>query len=141
MRKPVNRRRRGNAMVESALILSTFLFLLIGVLDLAQVLYIHQTLGERVRNVTRSAAIAEYSDDTIRNLLMYNQATAPEGVTSSAFNLAASNIVITRQDLESAEQRLTVRVQNLNYNLYSPLVFRTLKNIPIVGVATIETED
>src|SRR5437879_2939538 len=48
--------RRGNTLVESALDFGAFLFMLIGVFDFGQFLFVHQTLVERARNAVRYAA-------------------------------------------------------------------------------------
>jgi len=48
---------RGSQMVETSLILLTFLLMLIGTIDFGQVLYFHQSLVERARAAARYGAI------------------------------------------------------------------------------------
>ena len=74
-----NRKRRGQTLVESALVLFVFLTLLIGTLDVGQVLFVHQTLVERTRAALRWGAVRPYDDQAIRSMVLYNSPTIPGG--------------------------------------------------------------
>ncbi len=62
-------------MLEGALTLTTVIFMLVGVLDFGQFLYLHQALTERVRGVARTGAIANYNATSIQNLIAYGTAS------------------------------------------------------------------
>src|SRR5258708_3326662 len=76
------RKQRGQATVESALVLLVFLPLLIGILDVGQVFYFHQPLGDGVRAAARYGAAHAYTDgsETV-NVAIYND---PAGATNGA---------------------------------------------------------
>src|SRR5438132_12598398 len=56
-----DKRRRGQALVESALVLISFVAMLIGALDFSQILFFHQSLGERVRSGVRWGAVHAFN--------------------------------------------------------------------------------
>jgi hypothetical protein len=55
-------------MVETALILLTFILMLIGTIDFGQVIYFHQSLVERARAAARYGAINPTDTTGIRNI-------------------------------------------------------------------------
>src|SRR5258705_9634334 len=101
--------RRGQALVESALILISFLAILIGALDFGQVLFFHQSLVERVRSGVRWAAVHAYDETSIKNVIRYNQSTQPTGALPF-LGLANSNIAITRYDTGYPTERIQIAI-------------------------------
>ncbi|MSV36073.1 MAG: hypothetical protein EXQ47_10840, partial [Bryobacterales bacterium] len=73
--KPRDPRQRGSNLVEAALILLTFLLLLIGIVDFGQVLYFHQVLVERARTGARYGAVNPTNTTGIQNMVVYNTPT------------------------------------------------------------------
>ena len=146
-----NRRcnQRGNTLVESALVLTTFLLTLIGIVDLAQVLYVNQALTERVRGVARAAAISMATPEEIRNLIVYggpppapesdqgqqswnppaqiDPATAPAGY----MGLQPRHVNVQVLDRTFNEHRLVVEISGLPVTLVSPLMAGRGRNLPL----------
>ena len=80
MRPPSNgsrRRQRGSVLVESSLTLLAFVSLFVATLDLAQILYIHQSLVERARVAARTAAVNCCNVDSVRNTILYGSSATP----------------------------------------------------------------
>ena len=71
--------RRGEVLLESALVLLALLITLIGALDFGQLLFFHQSFRERVRAGVRYAVVHTYDPAQIRNMVVYNSTTAPPG--------------------------------------------------------------
>ena len=69
----VNRRkgRQGSVIIESALIFVVFAGMLIGAMDFAQFLFIHQALVERARYAARWGAIQDATDEELGEMLKY----------------------------------------------------------------------
>ncbi len=121
------RRERGSALIEGALILVVFLSMLIGVVDFGQFLFIHQTLTERARQATRYGIVNDPTDATsIQNVVLYGQ---PSGGTVPAqasntdqgiFNLQRSNVIVSTTGSATQDYRLSVLIQNYPYVIYSP---------------------
>ena len=74
-------KRRGQAVIESSLILLIFIPVLIGILDFGQFLYFHQSLSERARAGARYAAVHTFDATKIANYTLYNDDT---GTTNGA---------------------------------------------------------
>src|SRR5207247_7845746 len=66
--------QHGQAMLESALVLLLLLVVLIGIVDMGQFLYFHQSLTERARAAARYGAVNTYSSPglAIQNVAIYN---------------------------------------------------------------------
>jgi len=128
-----NSARRGQALVESALVTGVFLTLLIGVLDVGQVLFVHQTLVERTRNALRYGAVRPFDADAIRNMFLYNQPTAPEGSEEGLFGLLPSMVQVSREDAGTSADRIVIRVTKYPFRFYTPLIAGAYEGKPIIA--------
>src|SRR5260370_23348063 len=81
--------QRGQAFVESGLIMLIFLPVLIGIMDFGQFLYLHLSLTERTRAAAHYGAVTTYTDGSdIANVAIYNDpAGAANGATPLLPNL------------------------------------------------------
>ena len=68
----LRRNKRGQAMLESALILTVFLPVLLGIVDFGQFLYFHQALSERTRAAVRWGAVNTFDAAKVANVAIYN---------------------------------------------------------------------
>lgn len=118
-------------MIESALTLVAFISLFLGALDVAQMLYIHQSIVERVRLAARSAAVSCCNSDAIQNLVLYGSTVNPGANAATFWGLTTSNVAVTFANQSTAEQRVTVRVSGLTYRTYTPMMAGTFTNIPV----------
>jgi hypothetical protein len=103
--------RRGSVLVESVLTLIAFLALFIGIFDVGEMLFVHQTLTDRARNAVRWGAVNPFDDTAIRNLVLYG-ATTPAAGQTAAFGLTASNVSVSRPagSIGQPEDRIIVTV-------------------------------
>jgi Flp pilus assembly protein TadG len=108
---PRRRRQKGSTLLESALTLVVFLTLFIGVFDVGEMLFVHQTLTDRARNAARWGAVNAYDATSIQNLVLYGATTKATGQTAS-FGLKASNVVVSRPAVSvgKPEDRVIVTV-------------------------------
>ena len=85
--------QRGQALVESGLVLLVFLPVFIGIMDFGQFLYLNQTLWERTRVAARYGAAAKFTDGSaVVNVAIYNDpAGAANGATPTLPNLQGNN--------------------------------------------------
>ncbi len=128
-------------MLEACLILSIFLTMLISVLDFGQILFIHQMLVERARLAARTAAVSDCDNVCVTNLVLFGQTDHPsgEGEGHGIFGLTPANVFVSRPDSGTTATRVVVRIANLNYSSFSPLIARTLNNIPVTVAMSLET--
>jgi hypothetical protein len=113
------RRRRGSTLVESSIVMLLFLVILIGVLDVAQLLFFHQLLGERVRTGVRYGVVHPYSADAIRNVVVYNTASPARGATG-LFGLAPAMVKVSRPGSGTADDRIAAEISGYQMRFLSP---------------------
>jgi Flp pilus assembly protein TadG len=113
--------RRGAQMVETALILAAFLFMLLGAFDFCEILFVHQSMVERTRAAARYAEVNLGTDlPTIQNLINYGQTTVPVNSTP-AFGLAGGNITDSAASNGDVSSQRKITVSNYQFSALSPM--------------------
>ena len=131
-RKTSKQGRRGSALIETALIFTTFAFLLIGIFDFGQFLFVHQALVERARSAARWGLVNDPTNTTaIQNMVLYNQSTA--GATGY-FGLTASMVQVSNPGSGTSDNRIVVFITGYPYIVLSPYIggTHTGPNITVV---------
>jgi len=120
----LSNKRRGQAMIEGVLILSVFVFVLMGIADFGYVLYLHQTLSERARAAARWGAVHTYtnSGDHIKQIVVYNRTDPPQGTAGLLPNLTTSLVTATLDDANTDSARITVTISNYPYGFIAPFM-------------------
>jgi hypothetical protein len=113
----------GQALVESVLTLTAFIAIFLGMIEVGQILYIHQTLAERTRSAVRWGAVNAWDDTNspteISNVVLYGTPTPGEGSTP-IFGLASSNVTVTRPQPDySAADRIVVAVSGYSLTFFT----------------------
>jgi|SRR5262245_26980344 len=117
------KRRKGAVLVETGLIFVAFSFMLMGAFDFAQFLFIHQALVDRARSAARWGAVNDPANTSaIQNMVLYNQATVPDGATSGVFGLTSDVDSVSTQDSATDNYRLVVAIMNYQYAMISPII-------------------
>ncbi|HET8547515.1 MAG TPA: TadE/TadG family type IV pilus assembly protein [Bryobacteraceae bacterium] len=121
-----NRGRRGQALIESALVFMATLMMILGIMDFGQVLMNIQMMNERARAGARWASTHVNpcpgnpcnSGDAakIQNYVAYGTPAAPSGSASGIFGLRPQHVTVQR--LNSGTPNDTIRV-----TVRKPLVF------------------
>ena len=124
--------RRGQALVESALIMLVFLLTLIATLDFSQVLFTHQTLVERTRSGLRWGIIHSWdgTGDGIANIILYGQSAAKSG-GGTFLGLKRDNIRVTYNapTVDNPNDiRLQVAIVNYQFQFVTPFIAKTFTN-------------
>jgi hypothetical protein len=102
-------------MVETALVLTTVVCMILFILDMGRILLFDQFFGERVRVAARSAAVRTYDAAAIKNYLCYNSLTAPGGDTNSPgyFGLRPALVNVQRLGTPGRwDDRIRVTIQD-----------------------------
>jgi hypothetical protein len=120
----MNRSRNGQSLVEAALALLVFMSLLLGVLDVGQVLFAHQSLVERVREATRWGSLhTEGGSERVVNFVLYGQPDAPSMSTAGFLGLTEDNVRAEYRsptELRPDDDVLHVEIVNYESHLFSP---------------------
>jgi Flp pilus assembly protein TadG len=116
--------QRGQAFVESGLVMLIFLPILIGVMDFGQFLYLHLSLTERTRAAAHYGAITTYTDGSdIVNVAIYNDpAGAANGASPLLPNLQGTDsgkdgyVTAALTGAGTDDARIRVTITNYPYN-------------------------
>jgi Flp pilus assembly protein TadG len=115
-----NNRERGATLLESALLLLTFLTMVIGVLDFGQVLYLHQSLVERARSGARYGAINPTDSAGIQNMAVYNSSTVANGQTAMLAGLTTDMVNVQNPDNNTPNARVVVTISGYPMQFFTP---------------------
>ena len=119
------RGERGQAFVESGLVMVVFISVLAGIMDFGQFLYLHQSLAERCRAAARYGAVNTYANNglAIANVAIYNDpAGSTDGATPVLGNLQSTNssgdgyVSATLTGAGTDNALITVTITNYPYN-------------------------
>lgn len=128
--KPVRKRTIGQSLVESTLVLLIFLAFLLGVVDVGQVAFAHETLESRVEMAVRWGSLHPNDGvNAVRNLIMYGQPQDPVKAMEPLQGLKPENIIVRFEgpSPENPEDEfLTVAIVNFESHLFSPWIARVL---------------
>jgi len=132
-------RRRGQSLLENALVLIVLATFLIGILDFGQFLYFHQSLAERARAAARYGAVNPTDKTGIQNVAVYHD---PKGAVCGAKplipNLTTAMIAVClpgevacADPGAGADSRVTVTISGYQMATYNLVIPRSFTNKPI----------
>jgi len=129
--------RSGQALVESARILLLFITTMVGILDVSQLLFIHQGLVEQVRSALRWGVVQPWdgTGEKIQNMVLYRTSAAPQGngtpQPAGFLGLQPANVQVTRTvgtADDPNDERLTIAIVNYNFNFFTPGISKVFQN-------------
>lgn len=125
--KLTNRKRRaGTSLVESALTLGLYTSIVFSIFDFGYVMYMHQTVANRVQSAARYGALNPTDTTGMQNVVLYNSST---GSGTGIFGITASNVTASRTGSGTNADRITVTVTSFRYPMISPGFSGTAKAI------------
>lgn len=145
--KPSKRNsERGSNLVETSLILLTFLMMLIGVIDFGQVLYFHQSLVERARAAARYGGVCLGSTTNpctttnIQNVAVYNSATVSGTPVPILPSMTTDMVNVQNLNANTADAQVVVTISNYPINFISPYIAQQFNNRPVTVSMSAEGE-
>lgn len=123
--------RRGQALVESALVLIVAISTIIAILDFSQLMFTHQLLVERTRNALRWGMIHKWdgTGDKIASMVLYGKPTG--GTGPGVLGLTRANVRVTYSPGTAAnpnDARLTVAIVDYDYRFFTPFIAGKFRN-------------
>src|SRR3954471_19173904 len=117
-------KQTGQALVEGALVLMVFIGLMIGTVDFAQFLFLHQSLADRARAAARYGAVHsyDYPGDAIKNFAVYNDPNPPSGTRSLVPNLTTDQVRAEIIAEGTDASRIRVTISNYPFTFFSPWI-------------------
>jgi Flp pilus assembly protein TadG len=135
-----NSRERGASLLESALVLLTFLMMVIGVMDFGQVLYLHQSLVERARSAARYGAINPTNSAGIQNMAVYNSPTVASGQTAMLAGLTTAMVDVQNPDINTPNARVVVTISGYPMQFFTPGLARAFTGRSVMVAMTAESQ-
>ena len=114
------RGERGQSLVESALVLAAFLGLVLGIVDVGQLLFERQTLAERVHQASRWGAMHRYDPRAIRNVVLYGT-SQPSAGARPVFGLASETVLVANPGCPGTDCRVTVSIPGRGVRSVEPV--------------------
>jgi Flp pilus assembly protein TadG len=129
-----NRRRRGAAMLETALVLTTLVSMIVFIMDMGRLLLIQQFITERARVTVRAAVVNNWTSNSAANFFCYSSTSAPSGDTSTPGYLGLLPSQVSYQALGSStasDYRLQITVSGVPLVTFIPFISGTYTAAPI----------
>jgi hypothetical protein len=125
------RPRRGQALVEAALILFIVICTVIAIMDFSQLLFTHQLLVERSRTALRWGMINKWdgTGDKIAIMVLYGRPTG--GTGPGALGLTRAKVRVTYTPGTAAkpnDARLPIAIVDYGYRFFTPFIARRFRN-------------
>jgi|SRR5450432_3545186 len=133
--------RKGQALIETSLVLVLLMAFTLGTLDFGQYLYFHQALSERARAAARYGAVNPADRSGILNVAIYNNPNGASGGASPLLpSLSASMISVCLPGDRScanpgagADSRVTITISGYPMVTFNLLIPRSFTNRPITA--------
>ena len=112
----IAQRQKGAALVESTLVLLTIIGMIVFVMDMGRILLVQQFIVERAQATVRSAAVNNWTSAQVANFFCYDNATAPNGdsTTPGYLGLLPSQVTFNTLGTSTAsDYRLQVVVSGV----------------------------
>ena len=113
-------KQAGQSLVESALILTAFMGLLLGMASVGQLLFVSQTLADRVRMAARWGALNTYDPAPIRRLVLYGTATPAQGQIAF-WGLSPAAVQVSNPGCPGLECRVSVAIPEHGIRCVEPV--------------------
>ena len=123
-------RKRGNALLEGALVLTVALVTFIGLIDVGSVLFRIQGLVERARAGARYGVVSVFSASEIQNVVVYGNAA---GSGSPLLALSTSQVQVTQLDLGDDQLKIQVVITGYQVQFFTPFI-AGVKTLPDIEV-------
>jgi TadE-like protein len=127
---------RGSALVEASLVLSLFVLLLVAVIDCGQVLFMHNTLGDRLRQALRYASVNADDIHGVQNIVLYGRLAE---AARESYGLSRDGVSVVREQEGTAHDRILIRVNGYSVRFLTPLIRGTRFGRPLVASIPVES--
>lgn len=123
--------RRGSGILEMSLCLLAFAMALFGIVEFGYLMFVHQSIQERVRAALRYGVVNPYDPTAIQNMVLYGRPDEPEGAQPS-LDLSRSMVHVERLSSETVEDRIRITVEGYTHRSITPWLPARLVSKPVV---------
>ena len=131
------KRQKGQALIESGLVIIALLLMIVGIMDFGQFLFFHQALTDRARAGARYAIANTYDATAIKNVVLYNDPAAAGG-TPGLFGLTAAHVNVIPTPNATSPTRIEVNISGFPIVFLSPYLTKSYTHRAIRAVRAVE---
>jgi hypothetical protein len=102
-------RSKGQSLVESSLVLASFMGLVLGMAGVSEMLFVRQILTDRVHMAARWGALNTYDPQAIRSMVLFGTST-PVSEASPLLGLTPASVVIENPGCPGSNCRISVAI-------------------------------
>src|SRR5260370_33871859 len=137
--KTRKRRQRGAALVETALVFTAALSMIVFIVDMGRILLTQQFVAERARVGLRNAVVNNWDSTAVANYVVYGTTTAPSGGGAGFLGLMPSEVTLnTFADSGIGDARYQVIVQVVPLFTWIPYMAVPYTALPITATAPVQ---
>lgn len=148
-RRKADKRERGAALVETALVLMVTLSMIVFIMDMGRVLLTQQFISDRARVAVRNAVVNNWSSTAVANYVVYGSTTAPTGGGSGNtdspppgfMGLTTSQVKFTSYpDSGISDARYQVTVSGVPLFMFVPYLNGTYTAPAVTATAAVQSQ-
>ena len=115
--------QRGAALVETALVFTAALSMILFIVDMGRILLTQQFITERARVAARAAVVNSWDSTAVANYVAYGTTTAPSGTPAGLLGLSPNDVTLnTIADSGVGDARYQVTVQGVALFTWIPYI-------------------
>ena len=132
-------RQSGQAMVEGALVMLVFLVTIMGIADMGQLMFFHQSLVERARSAVRWGVTHTYNQTQIQNMAVYEKQAPTQSDKPVLAYLTTGMVTVTNDNAGTTQASRTVSISGYPYRFISPWITKSFNSTkPVVATMPVE---
>jgi Flp pilus assembly protein TadG len=126
--------QKGQAMMETALVFTAVICMLLFVVDMGRLLFLQQYFAERARAGARWAAVNTYDPAAVANWVCSNDST---NSGTGLFGLQPSNVSVSAPVVDASNKPVYIRVTISGYQTVRliPYIAGSFTNPPVSAIA------
>lgn len=135
--------QRGAALVETALVFTATVSMILFIVDMGRILLTQQFISERARVGVRNAVVNNWNATSVSNYVAYGTTTTPPGGTSAPgfLGLTANEVTLTTYaDSGIGDARYTVTVSGVPLWTWIPYMAGRYTAPTIIATAPVQSQ-
>lgn len=135
------KRQRGAALVETALVFTAALSMIVFIVDMGRILLTQQYISERAQAAVRSAVVNNWNSTSVKNYVVYGSTTAPDGGGAGLMGLTTSEVSFTSiADSGIGDARYQVTVSGVPLLTWIPYMAGRYTAPTVIATAPVQSQ-
>jgi Flp pilus assembly protein TadG len=133
--------QRGAALVETALVFTAALAMILFIVDMGRILLTQQYISQRAQVAVRSAVVNDWTAADVQNYVVYGSTTAPDGGGAGLMGLTTSEVAFnTVADTGIGDARYQVVVSGVPMFTWIPYMAGKYNSPTVTATAPVQSQ-